>query len=156
MFILFFPDGATRMQRKWKWQWKARKTQFHSPRTTKWPPGRKPLKTWPSYSRYCPTKTTGTWEPETRQGTYMKRINISTILTVAFSSVCGPTYHWGGLLASLAPEAKRRYNAIRSNIGPSLEDSAKLPTGQLDLQFLQFWIKRNAWDVTKRSVWQIW
>ena len=81
-----------------------------------------------------------------------KSNNISTIVSVAFSSVCGPTYHWGGLLASLASEAKRRYNAIRSNIGPSLEDSAKIPTGQLDLQFLQFWIKRNAWEVTKRSV----
>ena len=87
-----------------------------------------------------------TWKETTFQ--------LSTIVSVAFSSVCGPTYHWGGLLASLASEAKRRYNAIRSNIGPSLEDSAKIPTGQLDLQFLQFWIKRNAWDVTKRSVWQ--
>ena len=64
--------------------------------------------------------------------------------------MCGPTYHWGGLLTAKAEEAKKRYRAIRSNVGENLPNSDKIPTGQLDLQFLIFWIKKSAWDITYR------
>ena len=72
-------------------------------------------------------------------------------LTIDSHSLCGPDYHWGGLLTAKAEEAKKCYRAIRSNVvGKKLPDSDKIPTGQLDLQFLVYWIKENAWDITLR------
>ena len=71
------------------------------------------------------------------------------------SSLCAPTYQWGGLLATKAEEAKKRYRAIRSNVGEVLPDSDKVPSGKLDLQFLTFWIKKNAWDITTRLDFQV-
>ena len=70
--------------------------------------------------------------------------------TMFSPSLCAPTYHWGGLLTAKSEEAKKRYRAIRSNIGNNLPDSDKIPTGQLDLQFLVYWIKQNAWNITLR------
>ena len=65
-------------------------------------------------------------------------------------SLCAPTYHWGGLLTAKAEEAKKMYRAIRSNVRKNLTPSKEIPSGELDLQFLVYWIKQNAWDITER------
>ena len=65
--------------------------------------------------------------------------------------MCAPTYHWGGLLTTKAEEAKKKYRAVRSNVRKNIDpDNKEIPSGELDLQFLVYWIKHNAWDITLR------
>ena len=82
--------------------------------------------------------------------------------TIDSPSLCAPTYHWGGLLSAKAEKAKKLYRAIRTNVGKNSDgknsdgknsdgkNKNKIPSGELDLQFLVYWIKHNAWDFTLR------
>ena len=63
--------------------------------------------------------------------------------------MCAPTYHWGGLLTDKAEEAKKLYRAIRSKVAKKDKNSDG-KNSELDLQFLVYWIKHNAWDITLR------
>ena len=63
--------------------------------------------------------------------------------------MCAPTYHWGGLLTDKAEEAKKLYRAIRSKVAKKGKNSDG-KNSELDLQFLVYWIKHNAWDITLR------
>ena len=66
--------------------------------------------------------------------------------------MCAPTYHWGGLLTDKAEEAKKLYRAIRSKVAKKGKKGKNSDgkNSELDLQFLVYWIKHNAWDITLR------
>ena len=94
---------------------------------------------------------TGIWEAGSRIGNNLFH-SWQPFSTTSILSLCAPTYHWGGLLMSKAEEAKQRYRAIRSSVNEEdFPNSDKVPVGKIDLQFLIFWIRQNAWDITHRS-----